>query len=69
MKSQGNQVNHCLVSKWIFNLLFNISILHLTIILVSPLTGHVIGTGGTQVVDIPVKAGMGCTFQVSFVII
>ena len=34
--------------------------LHLTFILVSPITGHVIGTGGTKVVDIPVRAGMDC---------
>ena len=55
MKSQGKQANHCLVSKQSFSSVFNIN---LTIILVSPFTGIVIGTGGTQVVDIPVRAGM-----------
>ena len=40
------------------NLYLYINCLNLIMILVSPITGHVIGTGGTQVVDIPVRAGM-----------
>ena len=42
-----------------FDLYFHINCLHLTMILVSPITGHVIGTGGTKVVDIPVRPGIG----------
>ena len=61
MKSRYNQVNHCLVIKQSFILDFNLSFYYNynTIMLISQLTGHVIGTGGTKVVDIPVRAGIG----------
>ena len=50
---------------WLVNAAcFNISFLHLTIILISPITGNVIGTGGTQVVDIPVRTGKRWEFAV-----
>ena len=59
MKSQGNQANHHLVTRQIFILVFNINLIN---ILVSPITWHVIGTRETNVVDIPVRAGMAMWF-------